>query len=123
MTPEIRPNQNLFELNADILKAMAHPVRLMIIDELLKNPRCVTAIHEILDVRQPNISQHLTILKNAGIVASDRDGAYICYYLRKPSLIMALMKALEGSWPEAKIDDVRGKFRKALSVRLGKQGK
>ena len=76
MASDNKPDQTYFDANSDLLRAMAHPVRLMIMDELLSNPRCVTAMHEILDVRQPNISQHLTILKNSGIVASDRDGSY-----------------------------------------------
>ncbi len=109
------------EIYADILKALAHPVRLMIVDELLRSPRCVTAIHEILDIRQPNISQHLMILKNSGIVGSDRDGSYRCYYIRKPDLMRAILDALSGTWPEAEIDDVRGKFKRALSKRLSKQ--
>ena len=75
---------------------MAHPVRLMTMDELLRNPRCVTAINEILDVRQLNISQHLTTLMNSGIVASDRDSSYRCYHLRKPGLVEAVLETLPG---------------------------
>jgi|GEM_PF-2911176 len=107
-----------FESFAEILKAMAHPVRLMILTELMKNPRCVTAIHEILDIRQPNISQHLGILKNSGLVLSDRDGAYRCYYLRWPGFVQAVLEALGRSWPETDKEDVRGRFRKALKKRL-----
>ena len=102
---------------------MAHPVRLMIMDELLRNPRCVTAIHEILDVRQPNISQHLTILKNSGVVASDRDGSYRCYYLRRPGLVKAVLETLIKDWPQAEIENVRGDFKRALKKRLDKLGK
>jgi len=123
MTTESDTGQTRFNLNAEYLKAMAHPVRLMIIDELLRNPRCVTAIHEILDVGQPNISQHLTILKNAGIGSSDRDGAYRCYYLRRPELARTLMEALQRDWPEANMDEVRGKFKRALNRRLNNQGR
>ncbi len=101
-----------------LFKAMAHPVRLMILRELLKNPRCVTAIHEILDVRQPNISQHLSVLKNAGLVASGREGSYMCYYLRKPGLVKTLFEAVEAEWPEEKMENVRNRFRKALEERL-----
>lgn len=106
-----------FEEYSETLKAMAHPVRLMILQELLKSPRCVTAIHEILEVRQPNVSQHLTILKNSGLVLSDRDGPYRCYYLRRPGLVRAVLEVLNRSWPETDIDDVRGSFRKALDKR------
>ena len=107
-----------FESKAEILKAMAHPVRLLILEELVKNPRCVNAIHEILEVRQPNISQHLTILRNAGIVGSQKDGTYRCYFLVKPGLVKAAIGALNTDWPEANIDDVRKKFRHSLENRF-----
>ena len=116
MTSENRPDQTRFDSHADILKATAHPVRLMIIDQLLLNPKCVMAIHEILDVRQSNISQHLSILRNSGIVASDSDGSYRCYYLRRPGLIKAVLEALDTDWPETDIEEVRKKFRTALAL-------
>ncbi len=104
-----------------ILKAVAHPVRLMILDELLRNPRCVTAMHEILDVRQPNISQHLTVLRNSGIVASRQEGAYRCYYLPRPGLVKSIFETLARDWPEASIEKVSHQFRTALSKRLRKK--
>ncbi|MCK4505949.1 MAG: winged helix-turn-helix transcriptional regulator [Candidatus Aegiribacteria sp.] len=107
-----------FESQAEILKAMAHPVRLMILEELVKNPRCVSAINEILEVRQSNISQHLTILRNAGIVGSQKDGAHRCYFLIRPGLVEAAFNALNMNWPEADINDVRKKFKRALKNRL-----
>jgi ArsR family transcriptional regulator len=122
MTSENRPDQTRFDNHADILKAIAHPVRLMIIDQLLLNPKCVMAIHEILDVRQSNISQHLTILRNSGIVASDSDGSYRCYFLRKPGFVKAVMEALGNDWPETDIEEVRKKFKKALKKNHTKQG-
>lgn len=102
----------------EILKAMAHPVRLRILEELLRNPRCVTAIHEILDARQPNISQHLTVLKNSGLVLAERDGPYRCYYLRWPGLVKAVLEALSADWPETGIEQARISFRNALKKRL-----
>ena len=107
----------VFEKFSSILKALAHPVRLMIAQELVKNPRCVTAIHEILDVRQPNVSQHLNILRNSGLVGSDQDGAYRCYYLRYPGMVNAVLKALGTEWTEAGLDEVRSRFKKALEIR------
>ena len=121
MTSDKITDRTRLDMNVDILKAMAHPVRLLIVAELLRNPRCVTAIHEILDVTQPNISQHLTILRNSGIVASDNDGSYRCYYLRQPDLFKSILEALRSEWPETSIEDVRRKFKRALKQRLGKQ--
>lgn len=122
MTSENKPDQTGFDIHADTLKAIAHPVRLMIIEQLLLNPKCVMAIHEILDVRQSNISQHLTILRNSGIVSSDSDGSYRCYYLRRPGFVRAVTDALKKDWPETDIEEVRKKFKKAQNNRLNKQG-
>jgi DNA-binding transcriptional ArsR family regulator len=97
---------------ATLLKAFAHPVRLMILDELLRNPRCVTAIREILDVRQPNISQHLTVLRSCGVVASRQEGAYRCYYLPRPGLVKAVFDALSGDWPAVSTEDIGRQSRK-----------
>ena len=122
MTAEKNPDQINFDNYTEVLKAIAHPVRLMIIDQLLEGPKCVMAIHEILDVRQSNISQHLAILKNSGIVASDSEGSYRCYYLRKPGLVKAMMKALGNDWPETDIKDIRKHFGKELNKHFNKQG-
>ncbi len=103
---------------ASILKAFAHPVRLLILDELLRNPRCVTAIREILGVRQPNISQHLTVLRNCDMVASKQEGSYRCYYLPRPGLVKAVFEAIGKDWPETAIEEVREQFRTALRKRL-----
>lgn len=116
MKPE-KPERKTFRSWSETLKALAHPTRLMIVDELLKNPRCVTAIHEILDVRQPNISQHLNILRSSGLVESGRDGAYRCYYLRQPDFVRSLLEALGKDWPESNIEEVRKRFKTALKER------
>ncbi|OPL18209.1 MAG: hypothetical protein AVO35_06810 [Candidatus Aegiribacteria sp. MLS_C] len=103
---------------AEFLKAMANPVRLRILEELLRNPRCVTAIHEILGAKQPNISQHLSVLKNSGLILAERDGPYRCYYLRWPGLVKAVLEALSADWPETGIEEARSSFSKALKNRL-----
>lgn len=71
----------VFELHADLLKALAHPRRLEIIQLLRENEHPVTDIHTMLDLPQANISQHLMILKNAGVLVSRRDGKQIFYQL------------------------------------------
>lgn len=118
--------QSLSEEDLDLfvstLKALAHPVRLMIVEELLKNPRCVSAIHELIEVQQPNISQHLTVLKGSGIVGSSRDGSYRCYYLTRPGLVEAVLGALSASWPEVRLDETKARFRTALAERQRKSG-
>lgn len=64
----------------NIFKALSCETRLKIVVELIKKNECsVNKIAEELDIAQPNISQHLTILKNAGIIEGFRKGAQICY--------------------------------------------
>ena len=87
---------------AELLKAVAHPVRLAILAEMVRGPKCVTHIRELLAVRQPNVSQHLTTLRHSGLVAFYRDGARRCYYLTRPALVKALFAFLEREYPQAK---------------------
>jgi len=60
---------------AETLRAAAHPVRLMILAELLEGSKCVTDIRELLKARQTNVSQHLSALEYTGLVAFSREGA------------------------------------------------
>jgi len=65
---------------SEIFKALAHPIRLKITCGLIKKNECnVTKMVEHLNVPQPTISQHLNILKNAGIIEGYRKGNQICY--------------------------------------------
>lgn len=80
---------------AAMLKALAHPTRLQIVAELLKGTKCVNDIQDILPASQSNISQHLTVLRNAGVVDFAQNGALRCYYVSRPRLsstIIALLR-------------------------------
>jgi len=98
---------------AETLRAAAHPVRLMILAELLEGPRCVTAIRQLLKARQPNVSQHLSVLKHSDLVAFSREGAFRCYYLPKPAQVRAIFRLLEKDYPMASLGGIREKFRRA----------
>ncbi len=94
---------------ADLLKAAAHPTRLMIMDELARGVKCVTDIRDLLDVRQANVSQHLAVLRHSGLVAFYQEGGLRCYYLARPALVEALFGFLDGDYPTVRRtkDDVR----------------
>jgi DNA-binding transcriptional ArsR family regulator/YHS domain-containing protein len=79
----------IFELHAELLKALAHPRRLEIVQLLRDQELTVTGIYEMLDLPQANISQHLMILRDAGIVTTQRDGKQIIYSLAHPKIIEA----------------------------------
>ena len=72
-----------YEARAKIIKAMAHPTRLFLVDELAKSgPRCVCELTEMVGVDMSTVSRHLAILKGAGIVEDERRGAQVYYRLR-----------------------------------------
>ncbi len=79
---------------ADRLRLLGHPVRLALLDELLKAPKCVTDIQDLLHVRQANVSQHLAVLRQAKIVDYHEDGNLRCYYILCPDLVRDLLRFL-----------------------------
>ena len=81
LTPE-----NL-ERAANMLKAIAHPVRISIVGCLEDGEkRTVTEIHNQLGIEQSTASHHLVILKDRGVLASKREGKNTWYYLKHPNL-------------------------------------
>lgn len=76
---------------ARLLRVVANPTRLMILAELRAGTRCVNDIRDLLRVSQPNVSQHLAVLKKHGLVASRTRGAARCYYLLRPELTRGLL--------------------------------
>jgi ArsR family transcriptional regulator len=84
-----------YSKEAQVLKAIAHPTRLMIIEKLLKEKQCVCNIEEKIGKRQPNISQHLTILRLNGIVDYRQEGRRKCYFLRNSKELKKIIKSLK----------------------------
>ncbi len=80
---------------SDFFNALSHPTRVEIVIELLKGKSCVNDIRELLKVRQPNVSQHLSVLKSNGIVDWHQEGRRKCYFLKNPQLIRYILKASE----------------------------
>ena len=75
------------EMAASKLRAIAHPMRIAIIDLLTANPKLtVTQIYERLNLEQASASHHLNILKNKGLLESKRDGKMIYYFLKQTHL-------------------------------------
>jgi len=67
---------------AELLKAIAHPIRLCIVNGLISQPGCsVSTIQGCLDIPQSTISQHLSKLKSAGIVFGKREGLEVLYFV------------------------------------------
>ena len=102
----------LFNRESQLFQALAHPKRLEIIHLLRHNELWVNQLLEMLDLPQANISQHLTLLRRSGIVASRRDGKKILYRLTQPQYIRAsdLLKQtlMSGNSTKKAIDPVCG---------------
>lgn len=67
-----------------LLKCMADPQRLRILNLLDAGPLCVCHLQEILDATQVKISKQLATLKQAGLIAAEREGTWMIYRLREP---------------------------------------
>ena len=83
----------------ELLKIVAHPVRIRILEELSKGVKCVSDFEEFLSLRQPNVSQHLTLLRHHGAVDYYVDGRLRCYFLVNP-LIPDLLELLRKDYHE-----------------------
>ena len=75
------PPRHLLDDAGDILRALAAPVRIAIVLQLHASQRCVHELVDALELPQPLISQHLRILKAAGVVAGERSGREVLYRL------------------------------------------
>ena len=91
-----------YKVQAQLFRALAHPVRLRILDILARQEACVCHLTAILDQRQPYVSQQLATLREAGLVADRREGTLIYYRLADEHLARlleerkALVMDLEG---------------------------
>lgn len=71
-----------FDARARIMKALAHPTRLFIVDELSRKARCVCELTDMIGADVSTVSKHLSILKAAGIVTDEKRGTLVYYSLR-----------------------------------------
>ncbi len=104
---------------AELLRQLAHPIRLQIMEELATGVKCVTDIQDLLEIPQPNVSQHLLVLRRNRVVDFYEDGQLRCYYLLRPTLVEKLLHLLSGEYPivERSPEDVRheGRLREQRS--------
>jgi ArsR family transcriptional regulator len=75
------------EARARVMKALAHPTRLFIVDELSRGERCVCELTEAIGADVSTVSKHLSVLKRAGIVCHDKRGVQVFYRLRVPCIL------------------------------------
>ena len=83
----------------EILKLVAHPARIAILEELSKGVKCVSDFQEFLEISQPNISQHLSALRHSGVIDYFIDGRLRCYFLKSP-FVLDLLQIVKKDYPE-----------------------
>ena len=76
-----------YEARARVIKAMAHPSRLLIIDELSQGEKCVNELTKLVGADASTVSKHLSVMKNAGVVADEKRGTMVYYSLRVPCIL------------------------------------
>lgn len=79
--------QARFKAQARILKALSHPTRLFIVEELSKGEKCVRELTDLVRVEMPTVSRHLSQLRNAGLLEDEKRGAQVFYRLRGPCVL------------------------------------
>lgn len=82
-------DQQLYELHASICQTLANPKRLEIIAHLRDGEKTVTELMEAMQISQANLSQHLGLMRQKGIVIARREGLNIYYRLSNPKIIQA----------------------------------
>ena len=86
-------SQRYLEKKAEILKAIAQPTRLKILELLKDGERCVCDIYTALGHEQPTISKHLSFMKRAGILSCRKEGLRITYWIKAPEVLEIIRHA------------------------------
>ncbi len=76
-----------YAAQAAVIKAMAHPTRLLILNSLKKSELCVCELRDLVGDDLSTVSRHLLVLKNAGLVAARREGNWLYYRLTCPCVL------------------------------------
>ncbi len=90
MERTIKYSKLQYEARARVAKALAHPSRLLILDAITEGEKCVCELTELVAADQSTVSKHLSILKQAGIIADRKEGPRTFYRAR--------IRCLKGLW-------------------------
>lgn len=75
------------EMRAQMLKALAHPTRLLIVEQLAGQERCVYELQQMVGCDMSTMSKHLALLRSAGLVDDEKRGNQVFYTLRTPCIL------------------------------------
>lgn len=76
-----------YKAQARVLKALAHPSRLLMVEELSRGERCVCELADLVGAEMPTVSRHLALLREAGIVEDEKRGVQVFYRLKTPCVM------------------------------------
>lgn len=96
--------ENFWQEQAKLLRVMAHPTRLAILETLCERPHCVKHLNSLIDVAQPHLSQHMAALRKAELVACHACGPVRCYYMLRPTLVKRMIRLLRQDHPTKQRD-------------------
>lgn len=74
-------------MKAEVFKALAHPVRMAVVDALRDGPRCVCELAADVDAERSNVSRHLALMVRAGVLDSEKQGQMVYYALATPCVL------------------------------------
>ncbi len=83
----------------ELLRVIAHPLRIKILEELAGGVKCVSDFQNFLGISQPNVSQHLSIMRRYGVIDYYVDGRLRCYFLKDP-VIPDIIKIIRKDYVE-----------------------
>ena len=90
--------QRLFELHAQVCKTLANPRRLEILHGLRQGEKSVDELAELSGLAKSSLSQHLSLLRQKGLVDSRREGLYVFYRVKNPKILQACDILKEVLW-------------------------
>ena len=79
--------QAIYKAKAKVIKALAHPTRLWMAEQLADGERCVCEFVDVIDADFSTISKHLSVLKQAGIIGNEKRGKQVFYTLKVPCIL------------------------------------
>jgi DNA-binding transcriptional ArsR family regulator len=82
-----RKNAARIQARADILKALAHPTRVFIVEELGRGERCVCELRDMIGADMSTVSKHLSLLRAVGLVTDEKRGTQVFYRLECPCIL------------------------------------
>ena len=106
--------EEVHRLHAELCQALADPKRILILYALAERPRTVGELAEGLSLRQSNVSQHLAVLRDRGLVAAERTGTSVSYSITYPDVVAAL--DLLRAVLRAKLGDTRRRAGRLMEI-------